>query len=79
MRVACSGAETAEIGFTIHFIFVYLDVILSVILVNLVLEVTRTAHDHILKVNFEFPVLMRVNGQNLREVLLKNGPTNSFL
>jgi len=59
--VASSGAETSEIGFAVHFVFVYLDVILSVILVKLVIEVTRTAHYHILKVNFEFPVLVRVD------------------
>ena len=61
VRVASFGAETTEISLAVHFVFVYLEVILSVILVKLVVKVSRTAHYHILKVNFEFPVLVRVD------------------
>jgi hypothetical protein len=59
--VACSGAETSEVRLAVHFVLVDLDVILSVILLKLVIKVTRTTHYHILKVNFEFPVLVRVD------------------
>ena len=61
MSVASSGAETSEIGLAIHLVLVYLHIILSVILVQLVIEVTRTTHNHILKVDIEFPVLVRVD------------------
>jgi hypothetical protein len=76
--VACFGAETSEVRLTVHFVLVYLDIILSVILFKLVIEVTRTTHYHILKVNFEFPVLVSVETQSFREVFLKNGPSNSL-
>ena len=46
--VAGSGAEASEISFAVHFVLVDLDVVLSVIFIQLVGEVARTAHDHVL-------------------------------
>ena len=75
---ARSAAEASEICFAVHFVLVDLDVILGIVFVQLVSEVARTTHDHILEVDFEFPLLVRVDRESLGEVFLKNGPTNSF-
>jgi len=46
--VAGSGAEASEVSLAVHFVLVDLDVVLSIIFIQLVGEVARTAHDHVL-------------------------------